>query len=125
MSRLLVAVVISLTSCVASDVRTRSALDALAEVVDPAWSLAESACMQAQMVVAARERAGLFKPLETDASLLSIRERCDIITGLFERIRAEHMEARTRLSRGDVYGANELLQGIRAHWRALQGAYEP
>lgn len=125
MSRLLVAAALWCAACVPSDARTRTALDALAEVVDPAWSLAESACMQAQQLIAARERAGLSKPVETDAALRTIRERCDVVTSLFERIRAEHMEARALLDRGDVAGADELLQGIRTHWRAVQGAYNP
>jgi hypothetical protein len=106
---------------VSAETRTRTALDALADVVNPAWHLAEEACVARQETVAAREKAGLLKPAETDAAFVSIRQECDAVTATFEAIRAAHAEARKRVNAGDVKQAEALVDDIRAKWRALGG----
>lgn len=112
------------TACIPgqADARARSALDALAKVVDPAWALAEDSCLASQRVVAARETSGLTQPVATTAALTTIRARCDVVTDAFERIRAAHMDARRLLDEGKVSDAERLLEQILAQWRALQGA---
>lgn len=118
--RALVALLALLSACRSAS-PAAYALNALAEVVDPAWSLAEDACIQSQHLVAARETAGLAKPAETDAALKAIRVRCDEVTSAFERIRAQHLEAGALLRNGDTARADALLRDIIAQWRALQG----
>jgi hypothetical protein len=113
----------SSTACTSgsADTRTHSALNALAQVVDPAWSLAEDACLASQRVVVARETSGNAEAADTDAALAVIRAKCDVVTEAFQRIRAAHAEARLLLEHGEVARAEDKLVLILTQWQQLRG----
>lgn len=115
----LLALLLAAPGCATLDTGARTALNALADVVDPAWQLAEQACLARQQVPIAREKAGLLKPDETNAQLASIRANCDVVTSRFASIRALHEQGKQLVESGDVAKAGAILDDIRAKWREI------
>lgn len=103
-----------------AEARARTSLDILADVIDPAWALAEDGCLARQRVEQERENAGLTKPADTDATLASIRVKCDAVTNAFEKIRTSHLQAQQLLEQGKVADAEAALQDILKQWQALR-----
>lgn len=104
-----------------ADARVRSALDAFAVVVDPAYSFAVDACATRQEHVAEEVEAGRLKPAEADVVLRPIRARCHATRQAFDAIRASHDQAAQLVEDGELQKAEAVLDDIRARWLELKG----
>jgi hypothetical protein len=101
------------------EVAVRSALDVLADVVDPASKLARSTCDAKEELELARTRAGEVKAAETQAKFEVIRKRCDKVHENIELLRAMHEEAVERFEKGDLDAAMTRVEQARAMFRDL------
>lgn len=125
MARLLITLCL-MVGCVAgdrsaADTRVRTALDILAQVIDPAYSVAMDGCAAPQEVATARAEAGLTTAAAARAVIDQVRARCDQVREGFETIRLHHDEARRSVASGELGRAEKLLEQIRADWVALRG----
>ena len=113
-----------LTACsgASADARVRTALDLLAEVVDPAFALAMDGCIAPQEVAAAQAEAGRVTAAQASAVIAKVRARCGQLRESFETIRLHRDEAQRLIEAGDLDRAEKLLEQIRADWRELPGA---
>src|SRR5262245_39367235 len=83
-----------LTACGAqSELRTRTALDVLGQVIDPAFEAAMAGCVAQEAVVMERARAGMVTPAEARGQLDAIMGPCLQVSAAFERIRKLHEKA--------------------------------
>lgn len=117
---LLVALV---ASCVghsqSAEPAVRSALNALADVVDPAYGLAVDGCAEREQAELQAEKAGAQSAALTDQHLKAIRARCDLIRSIFEQIRDAHIAAVSLVEAGAVEGAEKKLAEVKDLWRKL------
>ena len=97
----------------------RSALDVLADVIDPAYALAVDGCVEREKAELAAERSGSQKSAVTDENLRAIRGRCDQVRAAFERIRDAHTDAAERVEAGAIDDAKEKIEEARKQWATL------
>lgn len=107
------------------DARIRSALDVLADVIDPAYQLAIDGCIANERAAVAEEKAGRSSSPETDRVFAAIRGRCDATREAFERLRITHSEAVRLVAEGSVERAAERLAELRRIWLALDERSKP
>lgn len=105
-----------------ADVRVRSALDVLADVIDPASQLAAESCLARQEASTTEAEAGRITADEATKEVAAIRERCDAIRAVFDEMRKRHDQARALVEQGAVEQAAAELERIRVEWQALRGA---
>jgi hypothetical protein len=111
-----------LTACGASaEMRTRTALETLAQVVDPAYEAAMAGCTAQEAVVMERARAGALSPGEARAQLDAIMGPCLQVSAAFERIRKLHDQAAILVETGQLAQAEQALGELRKAWALLGG----
>lgn len=115
---LLLAATISLFACARgpTETRVRSALDLLADVVDPSYALAMDGCIAREEDAVRRAEAGSDKAGE---EYRQISARCHVVRAAFESIRKSHGRAAEFVEQGDYARAEDELDQVRAAWRAL------
>lgn len=124
MRQLLLALALAVsTACCAAqtaDARVRSALDLLADVIDPSYALAMQGCIARQdQIMTAGERDDL-PAADVDSALHVVTVRCNRVRTAFETMRQQHDRAREIVGRGQVDEAQHAVDEIRALWSALQ-----
>jgi len=102
------------------DTRVRSALDVLAQVIDPAYSLAMDGCIARQEVATAEAESGLATVEHAQATIAQVRVRCDRVREGFETIRIHHEQAVRSVEAGELEQAEHILEQIRLDWAALR-----
>ena len=102
-----------------SDQGVRTALDALADTIAPASRLSAEACAAREGVELAEAKAGIQTAQEARTALTVVRQRCDALRLVFERIADAHAEARTLVESGAVAEAHARLDEVRALWRSI------
>lgn len=111
--RAVVLVLTLLTACVGTaEQRVHTRLEAFAQVVKPASTLAVSGCE--------REKAALaeaHEPIAFDAA----KARCDSMYDVLDQISALHDAASTAVENGDVALAEQLLAQVSRLWRDMRG----
>jgi hypothetical protein len=103
-----------------ADTRVRTALDVLAQVIDPAYSVAMDGCIVPQQVAVAQAEAGLVTLEHAQATIDHVRARCESVREGFEQIRYHHEQAVKSADAGELDQAQLLLEQIRADWTALR-----
>lgn len=125
MSRLLSIVLAALLacSCAAQDVdaRVRSALDVLADVIDPASELAAQGCIAAQETEVSEAEAGRTTAAQAGERIQRIRVRCRALRDAFDAMRTRHDQARRLVEQGALEQAGQVVEEIRAEWRQISG----
>lgn len=115
-------IVLLLSACGSqSELRTRTALDVLGQVVDPAFEAAMAGCVAQEAVVMESARAGAITPAEARARLDGIMGPCLRVGAAFERIRRLHEKARILVESGQLKQAEALLGELRKAWSQLGG----
>ena len=99
----------------------RTALDAVARAVDPAYAFAVDACLARQNLVAEAAESKEIPSLEADRQIASIRVKCDRTRNTFELIRRAHEEAAELIEAGKLQEAQARLDAIVEAWRSLRG----
>lgn len=113
-----------LSACTASaELRTRTALDTLAEIVDPAYEAAMAGCEAQEAIVMESARAGAITPAEARTRLDEIMGPCLRISAAFERIRRLHEKAAILVETGQYKQAALLLGELRKAWAQLGGVH--
>lgn len=122
----LLAVAVLLVACCAvpslrtSELRARTALDVLADVVDPAYQLAMQGCIDALDVTMRAGETDAATPAATEAGIDAITARCDRVRAGFDKIRGYHEAAISAVEDSDFDGATTLIDKLRAEWGDLQ-----
>ena len=116
--------VLVLSACTASaELRTRTALDTLAQIVDPAYEAAMAGCVAQEAVVMAAARAGEISPVEARMRLDEIMGPCLRTSAAFERIRKLHEKAAILVETGQYKQAAAALDELRKAWALLGGVH--
>lgn len=123
MRRWLVVALLLLSSCAqaTADARIRSALDVLADVIDPASQLAAQGCIAAQETEVSEAEAGRTTAAQAGERIQRIRVRCRALRDAFDAMRARHDQARRLVEQGALEQAAHVIDEIRAEWRQLSG----
>jgi tRNA A37 methylthiotransferase MiaB len=103
-----------------ADTRVRTALDVLAQVIDPAYSVAMDGCIARQEIATAEAESGLVTLEHAQATIAQVRVRCERVRDGFETIRIHHDQAVRSVEAGKLDQAELLLEQIRADWSALR-----
>ncbi len=98
----------------------RSALDAFALVVEPAWDVHNEVCAVQQEAVAAEVEARRITPDQGDAQNAATRERCQERTRIFQAIRAAQDQAADLVEAGRIKEAEAWLVRLQDEWRELR-----
>lgn len=117
----LLALALLLTACAGSlEQRTRTTLDAISVVVDPAYAAAMDGCIASERAVLETARVQGYKPAYSE-QFEQASARCHQVRIAFEAIRALHDEAAHQLEAGAIREAQATIQRLLAAWRALKG----
>lgn len=118
----LVVLAFVMTACAGTvEDRTRTALNTVAAVVDPAYDAAMTGCTAVGDAIVATARAQGFK--EAYASDYEANsKRCSKTREAFETIRTLHTEAAKLVESGRFAEAQAALARLMGAWRALRGA---
>jgi soluble cytochrome b562 len=108
-----------------ADTRARTALDVLAQVIDPAYSVAMDGCLAPQQVAVAQAESGLVTVEQARTVIDKVRQRCEHVREGFETIRHHHEQAVRSVEAGELDQAQQLLEQIRADWLALRVGGSP
>jgi hypothetical protein len=100
-----------------AEVRVRSALDLLADVVDPSYSFAVDSCIAQEGDAVRRAEAGSD---QAGDEYRAIKARCAVVKDTFEQIRLAHDRAREHVEAGAIDRAESELARIRSYWTALR-----
>lgn len=115
-----------LTACTASaELRTRTALDTIGQIVDPAFEAAMAGCIAQEEVIMQRARAGVLSPGEARVQLDAIMGPCLKVSASFERIRKLHEKAVILVETGQWKQAAALLGELRKAWAQLGEEQQP
>ncbi len=98
----------------------RSALDAFALVVEPAWDATNEVCAVKQEMVAAEVEARRLTPDQGDAQNAATRARCHELTRVFQAIRRAHDQAADLVEAGRIQEAEAWLVRLQDEWRELR-----
>lgn len=104
---------------VLEEVRLKSALDVLREVITPASAVASDGCLAKQRAAVADAREGTIAPDEAKARVAAIRTYCDELKALFGRMRLLHDEAATFLETGQLQETEARVRELRDAWKRL------
>lgn len=107
------------------DDQVRTALDVLADVINPASALASEAChAQKEAITSAVEAHTLAAP--TGAAQLEVAiAHCKQLEFSFNEIRNLHGEASSFIESGQLVLAQQKLADLRNTWKNLEGAPVP
>lgn len=112
--------VLLMSGCAHTEERTRTALDAIGAVVDPAYEAAMLGCEARAQDITEKLRAEGFKQAYADDAA-AITKRCDKTAGAFETIRKLHEQAISALEGGALEKAQDLYRKLLMAWAALKG----
>jgi prophage DNA circulation protein len=113
-------IALTLTACASTEQRTRTALETVGAVVDPAYEAAMSGCAAKADALVEELRAHGFKQAYQDARDKLV-ERCGKTRDAFEVIRALHDEAAKLVEAGKLKEARDVLAKLLSAWAALKG----
>lgn len=99
---------------------THTALQALADVVNPAYTAATQLCLMRQQLEVNAATAGKQTVEQSRAKVAVIREQCDKVERVFEEIRKAHQLARQAEADGQLARANQLLSDVLEQWHTWQ-----
>jgi hypothetical protein len=115
------AVILTLSACAGTaESKTRTALDAVALSVEPAYSAAMSACVDRQQAVLEAARADMISPDVALVEFNAISQRCHRTRAAFEVVRLMHNEAADLVEAGKLAEAKQALAELLQAWRALE-----
>lgn len=121
---LLILSALSATACTRSspstEVQVRTALNLLAEVIDPAYELAMNGCVLRGDAVLREGEAGNKSATATEVELAAISTRCHRVRETFELMRVRHDQARALVATGLMSEAKARLADIQQAWRELR-----
>jgi len=103
-----------------AELRARTALNALADVVDPAYDLAMLGCRDLEDRVMREGEAGQRSAVSTETTIAAISQRCHKVRSAFDELRAYHEQAVQLVMRGDYEQALAILQQTREAWQTLR-----
>ena len=103
-----------------ADTRVRTALDVLAQVIDPAYSVAMDSCIVPQEIAVAEAEAGLATVDHARQTIERVRARCGRVREGFETIRLHHEQAVRSVEAGQLDQAAQILEQIRLDWTLLR-----
>ena len=96
-----------------------TALDVIADTVDPASALSKSACDKREELEISLVKAGSSTTAKAEKNLQVIRERCNMLREIFDRIRTTHSQALAAIERGAFTDAQHRLEHLRELWRSV------
>jgi uncharacterized membrane protein len=96
-----------------------TALDIIADSVDPASQLAKSACVARERAEVDAVKKGESNTGRAEEALKIVRARCDVLKSTFDRIRIAHADAVRLVREGAVEKAQEKLAELRQLWQSL------
>jgi hypothetical protein len=121
-----VALLLGVSCCTgANDNRVRTALDVLADTIDPAYAFAMDACAEREAREVDAVRSGGSTFARAESAIEDIRARCDRVRDAFDSMRKAHAEAVTLVDQGEVKQAAERVEDVRGMWRTLAGGVIP
>lgn len=103
-----------------AEAQTRTALDAFALAVEPAWSFSNEACAVRQRAIASDVEAGKLTPAESQELLVPVRQRCHAMKRAFQAIREAQDQAADLVEAGKLQEAEAWLERLRERWAALR-----
>jgi hypothetical protein len=103
-----------------SEVRARTSLDVLADIIDPAYGLAMQSCVDSEGVAMRAGEMDAATPAQTEAALVIISARCHQVRDSFEQIRQYHERAISLVEDGSYAAALDQLDQLRVTWRELR-----
>lgn len=98
------------------ETRVRTALDILADVVDPSYQLAVDGCIAREADAVRRFEAG------SDAArdeYTTIKLRCGQVRRAFDAIRDHHARAAAAVEHGKLAEAEAEIERVRGLWRGM------
>lgn len=112
-----------LLGCTAAqtDSGVRTALDALATVVEPAYAFAVDACVARQSLIAAAAERREITARQADEEMEPVRQKCQLMRRTFDGIRVRHEEARVFVEDGKLEQARARLDAIKTEWASIAG----
>ena len=116
---LALALALCATSCsheTTTEARVRSALDLLADVVDPSYQFAVDACIAQERDAVRRFEAG-SDPARDE--YVAIKSRCQNVRAAFDQIRRGHARAAELVESGKVQEAEREVARVRGYWHVL------
>jgi len=121
MRSIAMALVVMVVGCSSAEMRTRTALDAIAVVIDPAYESAMIGCESKANDITAKLHAEGFKQAYADEAA-ALTKRCDKTAEAFETIRKLHAQAVSALIGGAIDQARGYYQKLLLAWAALKGS---
>lgn len=119
-----VGLVSGLSHCAVSpgstELRARTALDAIADIVDPAYQLAMQGCVQLEDQAMTLGELDARTPAQTEAAIGAISSRCHVTRDAFDKIRSTHDQAVAYVEDGKFDQALQQLEEMREAWRLLR-----
>jgi hypothetical protein len=113
----------ALASCVSSsalsEASAQSALNVIADAVDPSYELAMQGCIAREEVLMSAGEAGKATPDETEAAIATTQKRCHEVEAAFEAIRNYHTQAVQYVEAGKYDEALQQIDLAREAWKAL------
>lgn len=106
------------------ETRTRTALEVLHDVIDPAYNFADQACTAREREAVERYEAPPH-PAQAKADYLAIKARCVETRRVFREMREAHDRAAHLLEEGQVRQAELEIERVREAWRAFEERKPP
>lgn len=114
-----------LAGCAGSlETKTRTALDAIALTVQPAYTHAMALCVDQEQATVLSARMGHTTPDEALNSFEGISQRCHRTRAAFEAIKSLHESAAELLEAGKLSEAEQVLSELEYAWAALRGDHK-
>lgn len=104
-----------------AELRARTSLDVLADVVDPAYQMAMQGCVDRENYAMMLGEKGLATVDATESNLAIISKRCNTVRVAFESIREYHDQAVAFVEDGKFDDALDRIDAMQAAWRELRG----
>jgi hypothetical protein len=103
------------------DARTESALNVMAQVIDPAYAAATDACLAKQAAITDEVGRGAITVDQARGLIRATRDDCDRVETAFERIRALHEAAKIAYREGQRDQLEQALRKLTEAWTTLKG----
>lgn len=116
-------VLVLLVACCTSSVNeasARSALNIIADTVDPSYQLAMQGCADLEDQVMREGEAGKRTATSAETEIANISARCHRVADAFDEIRLFHQEAIELVNGGHYDEALTVITKAREAWRTLR-----
>jgi hypothetical protein len=102
-----------------ADAHVRTALNVLADVIDPAAELVKRGCQDEHAATLREVEAGKRTAVGAEDQINATSRRCNAQLEVFDGMRKKHELARGAVEAGRVEEAEHLIESIRQTWREL------